>query len=366
MSAQGAAAMVPKKLLIVRLGAMGDVIHTLHAAARLRQSFPDAQIGWVIEKRWAEILCAKGETRSGARSPARSLVDFVHAVDTKTWRKSPLSSPTRQQFSTAIQELRNENYDIAIDFQGAIKSAILAKLSRPKTVWGMQTPREAPARMFYAHQVQTRGAHVIEQYESLASAVLESAGISGTADLGHEIQFPYDEQASAAAGKVLQNANGPVVLLNPGAGWGAKQWPVERYGEVAANLAKDGCTVLVNYGPGEEQLAHTVESTSSGSAKGVCCSIAELIALTRRSKLFIGGDTGPLHLAAALGVPVVAIFGPTDPARNGPYRTRSIVIRNPVSKNSLSHTSEPDHGLLQITASEILVAARQLLEHSHA
>src|SRR6185437_5295902 len=105
VSAQGAAAMVPKKLLIVRLGAMGDVIHTLHAAARLRQSFPDSQIGWVIEERWAELLCAKGETRSGPRNSARPLVDFVHAVDTKTWRKSPLSSPTRQQFSAAIQEL---------------------------------------------------------------------------------------------------------------------------------------------------------------------------------------------------------------------------------------------------------------------
>ena len=365
MSAQGAAAMVPKKLLIVRLGAMGDVIHTLHAAALLRQSFPESQIGWVIEERWAELLCAKGETRSGPRNSARPLVDFVHAVDTKTWRKSPLSSPTRQQFSAAIQELRNENYDLALDFQGAIKSAILAKLSRPEALWGMQNPREAPARMFYAHRVQTRGAHVIEQYESLARAVLEFAGIFGK-DVAPEIQFPDDDRASAAVAAMLQNAHGPVVLLNPGAGWGAKQWPVERYGEVAAGLAKDGCTVHVNYGPGEEQLAHAVESASQGSAKGVCCSIAELIALTRRLNLFIGGDTGPLHLAAALGVPAVAIFGPTDPARNGPYRTRKIVIRNPASKSSLSHTGEPDPGLLQITGSEVLLAARQLLEHSHA
>lgn len=365
MSAQGTADMVPKRLLIVRLGAMGDVIHTLHAAARLRQSFPDSQIGWVIEERWAELLCAKGAPRIGPTTTGRPLVDFVHAVDTKTWRKSPLSSPTRQQFSAAIQELRNENYNIAIDFQGAIKSAILAKLSRPKTVWGMQNPREAPARMFYAHRVQTRGAHVIQQYESLASAVLEFAGISGK-DVAPKIQLPHDDHASAAVEEMLQDANRPIVLLNPGAGWGAKQWPVERYGEVAAGLTKNGCTVLVNYGPGEEPLAQAVENASQGSAKGVCCSIAELIALTRRSKLFIGGDTGPLHLAAAFGVPVVAIFGPTDPARNGPYRTRSIVIRNPASKNSLSHTSEPDPGLLQITASEVLIAARQLLEHSHA
>ena len=149
MSAAGAPHHSPKSLLIVRLGAMGDIVHTLPAAATLRRAFPNAQIGWMVEERWAELLCAKSAPRSGTRSPSRPLVDFVHVVSTKLWRKSPLSGETRQQFSAALKEVRDQKYDIAIDFQGAIKSALLARLSASRTVIGMQQPRETPARLFY-------------------------------------------------------------------------------------------------------------------------------------------------------------------------------------------------------------------------
>jgi heptosyltransferase-1 len=165
---------------------------------------------------------------------------------------------------------------------------------------------------------------------------------------------------------MLQGSTNPFALINPGAGWGAKQWPAERYGGVARALAGDGLIPFINFGPGEEKLANQVETASGGKARPVTCSVGELIALTRRARLFIGGDTGPLHLAAALQVPVVAIFGPTDPARNGPYGTRSIVLRNSESRTSLSHTSAPDPGLLQITSEEAIAAARTLLKDMHA
>ncbi len=159
-------------------------------------------------------------------------------------------------------------------------------------------------------------------------------------------------------------------ILTPGAGWGAKQWPAERYGAVANALAADGMTPLINYGPGEEALAQEVQVASGGKAHLISCSVAELIALTRRARFFVGGDTGPLHLAAALHIPVVAIFGPTDPARNGPYGansgTQSVVLRNPASQTSLSHTAAADPGLLQITADEVISSARRLLENPHA
>jgi heptosyltransferase I len=155
------------------------------------------------------------------------------------------------------------------------------------------------------------------------------------------------------------------VLLNPGAGWGAKQWPAELYGEVAAQLAEDGLKVLINFGPGEEDLARVVENSSGGAAETFTGSLTQLIALTRRARLFIGGDTGPMHLAAALRVPVVAIFGPTDPARNGPFATRRIVLRSPASTTSYSHTFQPDESLLEITAAQVVAAARQLLGESH-
>jgi heptosyltransferase-1 len=365
----GTAANPPKNLLVVRLGAMGDVIHTMHAVALLRNTLPDTHIGWVIEERWAELLCAKGAPRSGTRSPARPLVDFVHVVNTKRWRKAPLASEIRRQFSAALKGIREQHYDIAIDFQGAIKSALLARLAGAGTVVGADQPRETPARLFYSQRLKTSGSHVIQQNVSLAEGVMPGFSRSGEGARpctpARGIPFPEDAGAEEEISRKLNSVGSQLILVNPGAGWGAKQWPAERYGEVARELAKQGAHVLVNYGPGEEQLSREVQSASQGAAHPITCSVAELIALTRRASLFIGGDTGPLHLAAAMGVPAVAIFGPTDPARNGPYNKNSVVLRNPASRTSLSHTSEPDPGLLQITPDEVLTAARKLLESNH-
>ena len=346
-----------ESLLVVRLGAMGDIIHTLPAVAALRAAFPQTKIGWVVEERWAELLCAKNAARSGALSSTRPLVDFVHVVNTKRWRTSPFSLDTRRQMGTIRGELKDQRYELGVDFQGAIKSAIVARFAR-STV-GMQNPREKPARWFYDRRIRTSGSHVIEQYHSLAEAV------AGRPLSVSRAEFPLDEGAEENISRKLESS-GELVLINPGAGWGAKQWPAERFGEVARALAADGVRCLINFGPGEEGLANQVEETSGGTAKTISCSIGELVALTRRVRLFIGGDTGPLHLAAALQVPVVALFGPTDPVRNGPYGTKSVVLRNPASRTSLSHTSVPDAGLLKISPQEVNAAARQLLKEGHA
>jgi heptosyltransferase-1 len=350
----------PDSVLVVRLGAMGDVIHTLAAVTVLRNAFPNMRIGWIIEDRWSELLCARNTPVFGPRSPQRPIADFVQVVDTKRWRKSPFSHETKHQAGRALRELRAQHYEVAVDFQGALKSAVLARLSGAKKVFGFQHPREAPARIFYKSRVEARGAHVIEQYHSLAEAV---AGRS----LPHrEAIFPRDEQAEARISKRTAALGKNFAILNPGAGWGSKQWPAERYGEVAQALSLGGLTPLINFGPGEQELALEVQAASGGVSEPVSCSIAELVALTRRAQLFIGGDTGPLHLAAALQVPVVAIFGPTDPARNGPYGTKSVVVRNPASNTSLSHTSAPDPGLLAISVEEVISAARQLLRNAIA
>jgi heptosyltransferase-1 len=155
-------------------------------------------------------------------------------------------------------------------------------------------------------------------------------------------------------------------ILNPGAGWGAKQWPAERYGAIAKELAKDGIRSLVNFGPGEETLALAVEAASEGAARKISCSIAELIALTRRARLLIGGDTGPMHLAAALKVPVVGIFGPTDPARNGPYGTETVVLRSPESVTNHSRRAPRDEAMLSITPVMVSSAARELLQRTRS
>jgi heptosyltransferase I len=347
----------PDSLLVVRLGAMGDVIHTLPAVAALRSAIPKIRIGWVIEQRWLELVCAKDAPCSGQRNRSRPLVDFVHVVDSKRWRKSPFSPDTRRQMSAVRQELIGQHYELAVDFQGAVKSAILSRFA--KSSLGMDRPREAPARMMYKIRVPAHGTHVIEQNHALAEAV---AGTHLPVVLP---KFPQDDSATAKIAHRLKTRGEKIILINPGAGWAAKQWPAQRYGEVAQALSAHGYSILVNFGPGEEDLVKTVQTSSNSTAVPISCSIAELIALTRQAQLFVGGDTGPLHLAAALHVPVIAIFGPTNPARNGPYGTKSVVLRDPASRTSLSHTSTPDPGLLRITPQQVISAARQLLEEPH-
>jgi heptosyltransferase I len=341
-------------LLVVRLSAMGDIIHTLPAVAALREAFPHATLGWLVEERWAELLCTLRYPRSGRRSEQRPLVDRLHSVNTAEWRRTLFSFNTWQQMAVGLSELRGVRYDAAIDFQGAIRSALLARWSGAPVVYGTAQPRENAASMWYTRQIFPSGTHVVEQALALAQAVIQHSMPDAP------LTLPVDPDAEQKITTLAAGGCG-FAILSPGAGWGAKQWPAERYGVVARELEKLGIQSLVNYGPGEEELAATVEATSQGTARRVSCSVAELIALTRRARLFIGGDTGPMHLAAALKIPVVAIFGPTNPARNGPFGTRSVVLRSASSATSHARTPEPEQGLLEITPEEVVAAARQLL-----
>jgi heptosyltransferase-1 len=340
-----------ERLLIVRLGAMGDIVHTLPAVTALRHAFPEAVIGWVIEERWAELLCTLSTPRSGPRSPRRPLVERLHTVSTRNWRSALFSTPTWERIGATLSDLRAMRYQAAVDFQGAIRSALVARCSGARVIYGSAQPWENVASMFYSRQVITRGTHIVEQNLSLAEALTQRK-----LDCP-KIEFPRD----ASAEQQCERDDADFVILNPGAGWGAKQWPAERYGKVAKCLAAEGPRSLVNFGPGEQELAKAVEAASGGTAESVQCSLTQLIALTRRARLFIGGDTGPMHLAAALGVPVVGLFGPTNPARNGPFGTRSIVLRSPLSITSHSHRRLLDEGLLQISPEQVMEAARQLL-----
>jgi heptosyltransferase I len=354
------------RLLIVRLSAMGDVIHTLPAVQALRNAFPRAMIGWLIEERWAELLCAPGTPRRGTRSLQRPLVDWVHTVSLREWNKSLCTIATMQHIAKVWNDVRGAGYDVAIDLQGAIRSALLARWSRAHMVIGTRQPRESPASLLYTQQAIALGAHVIEQNLSIAESVTGEAVI-GTRATVPPVEFPHDPATEERIDQNLKrNQICDFAILNPGAGWGAKRWPARRYGEVARELGKNGLRVFVNCGPGEEELFEEVNAASDYNVVPIKSTITELIALTRRAHLFIGGDTGPMHLAAALKVPVVAIFGPTDPTRNGPFGTRSIVLRNPASTTSHARLAWPDEAMLEITVESVVDAARTLLvEDSH-
>ena len=346
----------PKKILIVRLGAMGDILHALPAALMLKRNFPEAKFGWVIEKRWKELL---PWSYQGTPFP-----DTLHYVDTKHWRKNLTSPETRNQVLGGLKFLRDERYEVVVDFQGAIKSAVVAFASGADRRYGFADSWEKPASLFYAAPLRTTRKHVIERNIEMAMQVVgrEHREYSGGVFTLRFDDLPADCRAEGELQRI--GISGRFAILNPGAGWGAKQWPVERFAEVARTLGSEGIRCVVNYGPGEEPLAREVEQKADGHAIAATFTISQLIAVTRRASLFIGGDTGPMHLAALLQVPVVAIFGPTDPERTGPYGTKSITLRDPASVTSHKRIQTTEAGLLNITTEQVLQAARELLQLS--
>jgi heptosyltransferase-1 len=345
------------RLLVVRLGAMGDILHALPAVTSLRLAHPGWMIDWVVEPRWRALLAAEGSTgRHTSQDPAQPLVDHLHLAPSKQWRKAPFGRQTRHEIKALRAALRAGEYDAVLDLQGAIRSAVVARLAGCRRIIGEAEPRESAARWLFTERVTTRGAHVIEQDLELASAV------AGDHLAWVQPWLPVDQAAEAWADTMLLPTGGPpAVLINPGAGWGAKRWPVERYAAVAQGLIERGLRVLVNAGPGEEPLAGAIAEQTGGAATALSCSLAQLIALTRRVSLAIAGDTGPLHLACALGRPVVGIYGPTDPSRNGPFGVPFKVLRSPESRRDHSRREAPEAGLLTIQPANVLRAAEALL-----
>jgi heptosyltransferase I len=337
------------RVLIVRLGAMGDILHALPAAAALRKAKPEWYLGWAVEPRWLALLSGEnGEM---------PLVDRTHLVDAKAWARAPLQGKTFRAIRDLRHDLRAEGYDICIDLQGAVRSALAGRLAGASRMIGEDEPRECAARYLFGERVPTHGAHVIEQSLEVCAA---AAGEPLSPILP---PLPWNWEAEKWADAILSGAGKrPIVLISPGAGWGAKRWPAERYGAVAAALDAHGCRVLVNAGPQEQAIAAEVVSASGGVAQAPAFTLERLIALTRRVCLVIAGDTGPLHLACALGKPVVGIYGPTDPKRNGPFGVPFRVLRHPESKRDHTRHAEPEAGLLTIIPAEVIEAARDLLQ----
>jgi heptosyltransferase-1 len=345
------------RLLVVRFGAMGDILHALPAVTALRRLHPEWVIDWLVEPKWEALLSARDASgRDSARTaPQQPVVDRLLLAPVKRWGRSPLSSRTVREVLALRRDLRVGRYDAAIDFQGAVRSAVFGRLAGCRLI-GEDEPREPAARWLFTERITTRGTHVIEQDFDLAAA------IAGDALQQILPWLPFDARAEAWAEELLGSTPaGCAVLINPGAGWGAKRWPVERYAAVARRLIERGCRVFVNAGPGEEPIAEVIVQQTHGAAIPLAPSLENLIALTRRMALVIAGDTGPLHLACALGKPVVGIYGPTDPSRNGPFGTRFKVLRHPESRRDHTRREAPEAGLLTIQPEEVLAAAEELL-----
>lgn len=291
------------RILIVRLGALGDLIHTVPAVAALRSAFPRARIDWLVDARYHAIL------------------DLVPAID----RRLVIGGPGWQGFAHTIRALRREQYDVALDFQGLMKSAALARSSGAVRVIGFSAKhlRERGARPFYSEIVEPPpdAVHVIFKNLSLLGAV----GLVDT-----QVRLPIEVPAAAVVSQVREqlDAVSRFAILNPGAAWPNKRWPAERFGALAAAIRdRAGMRSLALWGPAEEELARAVAAASGGAATvAPPTTVADVVALCAAASLVVSGDTAPLHIAAAVGAPTVGIFGPTSPARNGSWRAQDVSV----------------------------------------
>lgn len=289
---------------------MGDIIHTLPAAASLRASFPSARITWAVEPRWAPLL------------EGNPSIDRIVEIDRR-----------RGAIVASLRRLRAETYDLAVDFQGLVKSAVVSRLARPRHIVGYArgVARESAATWFYNQTIDTHSAHVIDMRLDLAAA-------AGAQVLTRAFALPEGRAEG-------QLPPGDFILASPLAGWGSKQWPIEHYRALAARLRHDLGLPLVVNGP----LAALPQLRAISDAIPHASGVSGLIYATRRAAAVIGVDSGPLHLAAALNKPGIAIFGPTDPARNGPYCDTMQVLRAPGAMTTYERGQAPATSMWQVT-----------------
>ncbi len=339
---------------------MGDVLHAMPAVTALRERHPDWWIGWAIEPVWSELLQAETNVhdvawRTAGRDSRRPLVDMWTSVPTREWKRRPLSLRTMEDIAGLRRELRGDAYDICVDMQGSIRSAVAGRMAGARVFAGPAEPREGPAAWFYKEKIPLSATHVVEQgCELLGAAVGETLRPA-------KVTLPVDAASERWCGELVEGITGPFVVVAPTAGWGAKQWPAERYGAVAQALRRAGFSTLVNAATAADPVGRRVVEASEGAAALVPCSLGQMISLVRRAGAVIAGDSGPLHLAAALERPVVGLYGPTDPARNGPYGTAARVLRHSSSRSDHTRHHKTEAGLMQITTDEVVAAALELL-----
>jgi heptosyltransferase-1 len=280
-------------------------------------------------------------------------VNRVHLAETKMWSAAPFSWKTLRSVAALRKKLRNERYDVVVDMQGTMRSAVIGRFAHAREFTGYENPREAAASHLYRSTRRRIGKHVGEQGAALLGAACSIALQPAT------VKLPHEEWADNWARELVGDRK--ICLLAASAGWGAKQWPAERFGALARELRAMGFVPLVNAPRKDDALAASVVTASDGAAEMVVCNVSGLIALVRRTSLLVGGDSGPTHLAAALEVPLVALYGPTDPARNGPWGAGPMrVMRGMGSVTSHKRIAEIDAGLARITVDEVVNEVKEL------
>lgn len=337
-----------RNILAIRMSSIGDIVHALPAVAALGDALPEAAIDWAVERRFAGLLAGNPYVRRTIE------------IDTLGWKEKGRLGAVGE-LAGAVAALRKERYDAVIDFQGLIKTGVMAWLCRsPRRVGrGKSMRREPGAGWFYTEEAQINGrAHVIQENMALAERL--SDGSLG--DARWRFPLPQSLEDERSVEEKLAGA-GEFILISPGGGWMSKRWPPGNYARLIARMSErralDGLSVALTGSPSEEPwIRGIVQEAASDRARYVPATLGEYLALARRARLFVGGDTGPLHLAAALGTPVTAIMGPTDPARNGPFSPEDVIVWN---GEPVNHSRGARHFLEGVEVDEVLAAMEQRL-----
>jgi len=342
------------RFLIVRLGALGDIVHAIPVAAALRRAHPDARIDWLVSAKHGEIL------------------ELVPVIDRLLLVNDRGGAGGGESLWSAVRTLRRTAYDVVVDLQGLIKSALLARLSGAPRVVGFSATyaRERLARLFYTDAYDAGRGGLYDPAEQrhvvrINLALLSKLGIEAEAP-----EFPIADVDSVVARWAIEHTGGRYALLNPGAAWPNKRWPADRFGRLASELrARHDLASVVLWGPGEESLARTVVDASGGAALLTPkTTIADVVAVARGARVLVSGDTGPTHIGAAVGTPLVAIFGPTRAVRNGPLAARDVTVsRDAVCQcHHLRRCKLDRMCLMDIEVAEVLDAVEKRLVVAHA
>ena len=305
----------PKKtLLVIRLGAMGEILHALPAVSNLRASFPDHTLSWLVARKWLPLLLG---------NPA---IDEL----------IPFERDGLRALHGLRRTLRALRPKIAIDFQGLVQSAFAGRLSKPERFFGFDrsVAREPLAARFYSDQVHVTGPHRIERNIQLVEA-------TGAHRLASAVWLPQGTPEGELPDR-------PFILASPFAGWQSKQWPIDRYDELGRLLRAQGVDLVLNAPSG-----HLAELRFFRNVVVQHTSLPGLIHATRRALAVVGVDSGPLHLAAALKKPGVALFGPTDPAQTGPFDSPMLVLRDATVQTSYKRSRATHPAMESLSVSEV-------------
>ena len=345
------------RILVVKLGSIGDIVHTLPAVAAMRRALPDAEISWVVERRTSEIL------------RDNPLVNRLIVIDTKALRRGLMSGETLRAPRQQLRLLRASAFELALDFQGLIKSAAIARLSGARRIVGFERAalREPPSRVLFHESVPIPPlTHVIRKNLELVKTALQIKVPENPEDWEFPIVIHSEHQDEAD--RASEGTGQRYAILNPGGGWPTKLWSAEKFGSLADELwTHFGLHSLITTGPGEDELAGRVLAGSkSGKARAVSVSLKGFCALARAADVYVGGETGPMHLAIAMRTPVVGLLGPTEWWRNGsPYAADVCVERTDIGCRENCHRRACSQWIcMDIDVERVLKAVSERLQRA--